>query len=566
MVKLIKLLEQSILMEGRIEDVLKQYQGKVTPEVVNQFAKAQDEIDPKINNKYLDWMVKEYTKGSPANNIIQAVGKWHSNLAKMSPDVIADALVYYERTESDQAAIEKNPKDINSYGSLKNLNDVAEALATKMSSSELDKMVKGSTRIIYDTDHFRIVVPLSHKSACKYGAGTRWCVASKVTDDHFRSTTASNILFFIIDKHQPNNIGNPLYKIAVSMNKQGGKVSVWNAPDTNIGSDLKNFFPSDMIDAMNNYRKRYVVDFNKLTTTINAKLSMLGLNVDGWQMTQDNNKTFMVKMPYRIQLSADLQDKEINTTLFINSQNTGDATIKIPDTLIKDIEDIYVEHNSDENMLNNWLGELAQTIEMSWPAVLTRFQPVMSAIEAHQLISKQINKYSGNWKFTADALPTDSNRKAIFKSVRTLPVEGKDYTYTLYVILDFNKNQFTFKAEEDRGRDGREEYEDLNNPFDKALLGDTSALVQSFLEWTKEMLMAVYDENWTSWETTVDKKALKAITGTYNSKTSGTFRVEVDNDNQIHVYSDRTGGHYLITNVKAFQDNIVAKYGLKKTK
>ena len=83
MVSLIKLLEQSLLTEGRVEDVLKKYQGKITPETVNKFVEAQNKIDPSINNKYLDWMASAFVAGGSTDQIINAVDVFDSAFVDM---------------------------------------------------------------------------------------------------------------------------------------------------------------------------------------------------------------------------------------------------------------------------------------------------------------------------------------------------------------------------------------------------------------------------------------------------------------------------------------------------
>jgi hypothetical protein len=553
-------------MEGRVEDVLKNYSGKITPEVVNQFADAQKNIDPSINNKYLEWMVKQYIEGKPENGIINVITKWHKNLSKMGPDIIANALINFGSENSDISKIEKNPKDINAY-SFKELELVTKELENKLSGAELDAKLKGSTRIIYDDPQYRIVVPLSYKSSCKYGAGTKWCIASNKTSEHFDRYSLEGILFFIIDKTMPHRIGHPLYKVAVHMNRKNGSVTIWNAPDTNIGTDLNVFFPKEMITAMNNYRQKYVVDMEKLSRTINSKLGSYKSNINGWELGTHKSLPALSDGEFIAKLDVQLKHKNLDITLYANENSISSFDLLIPGEQIKEIEDIMIEYDGDDVMLQTWIKDLISYISYNWKKIISKFEPVMMIYKISEIINKKINNFTGNWKFEQDTIPSETNLKCSYKSVRTIPVEGNDYTYTLVLILDLLKYQYIFKAEEERSRNQKEHYEDQITPFDKSLIKDKSKLISSFLDWAKEIVDAVYDESWVEGgNTEEDILALRNLAGKYSSKQYGGFNVEIDSDNKIHVYSEKLGTHYLINNITEFNERIIKKYDLKKIK
>lgn len=126
----------------------------------------------------------------------------------------------------------------------------------KVSSSEYKKL--------FENDQMVVVKPLTHQASCKYGTGTRWCVASTNTNQYWDSYTKKtnkyagynwnkpdtkepsnfiprSILYFIIQKNEPQT--NPFSKVALQYNpdksefKNGdmeNNIKVWDATDKNV--------------------------------------------------------------------------------------------------------------------------------------------------------------------------------------------------------------------------------------------------------------------------------------------------------------------------------------------
>ncbi len=565
---LIKLLEQSILSEGRVEQVLKKYQGKISPETVDQFVDAQNRIDPAINNKYLDWMANAYVQGSKSDQIISAIEKWHKNLAKIDGNLVANVWEDF-LTNKEHARIHMSPRDISSYKNVSDLTQMANAAEQKQSKTEEDQIIKDETRLVYEDEHYQIRVPLTHRASCKYGRGTAWCTRLPDNDRHYKSYTNTGILFYITDKKMPSRESHPMYKVAVLMSKDNGTTQIFNARDKQMTHELEYFFPPEMIEAMKNYRQKSIIDLSKMSKEVTSALIGQKAEVDGWVMA-GKGAPFFINGEYNIELNVDLKRKITTFRLKItgNDKQLADYDMQIPEAHIKAIEDIIIENNSDPKLIQEWIQQLLKMIIATMPAVLKHFAGVITSIEGWKMVAAQINKYTGNWKFKSESIPTDTNRKIIFKTTRKVkdPATKSDITYTLLVTLDLTKNQFVLGAEEDQGNGNKEEYEDQIFPFDKKLINDTKKLTITFLEWVQGIVTDIYDEDWQTRESAEDNKKLKTVAGNYSSPASGDFKVEVDADNKIHVYSDKTGGHYLIQNYQSFVDKIVTKYGLKKKK
>ena len=144
--KLSQILESTILLEGRREDVIKKY-GEQHTDLVNVFV----ENDPSGNNKYLDWMVKTALENESVDSIIKVINDFHRLLPRI-----------------------KN-KDINSYKTLSDLKFVVgEAI-----EAEEEKQVSKQAKKIYEDEDGVIYAPFTVQASCKYGAGSKWCIAGK---------------------------------------------------------------------------------------------------------------------------------------------------------------------------------------------------------------------------------------------------------------------------------------------------------------------------------------------------------------------------------------------------
>lgn len=579
---LLKILEETIITEGRVEKVLEKYKGKIQPDIVNKFVEAQNRIDRSIDNKYLEWMVREYILSpQKLDEIISTVEKWHNNLAKIDIDLIADT--FADMAEKPEILNIKNaPKDINSYKNLAQLKKITDAAVKKLSRKDLDEIIRQETRLVYNDNQFEIRVPLTHRASCKYGSGTKWCVAAKDNDSHFKSYTRDGILFFIVDKNKPNMPEHPLYKVAVLMNKNDGKVTIWNAPDTNIGTDLKTFFPPQMIDAMESYRKKYVVDLTKLGNLLNVELQNTKLNISGWKLTGNANGSWFDGENYKIDMQMKLKDGQITFILKPKVKETtalDGETMEIPGELVKDVEDIFVEYGYHKEEMKVWTQRLAGVIsDKLQTEILPSFtEPILQNNVAVHVNSLLKSKSIPHWDYKIENLPTASSKKLEIKAVRSIkdPEDGVTTEYTFKGFIDFNKGQFVFTAIENYGTKSMEEYDDQILPFPKGNKNEfkntPEKVAASFINWIKDITEAVIDvpEDKTAWPPTQAKPVkakpinLKTIPGKYDSDGRGEFNVELDDSKQIHVYAPQIGGHFLIKTPEQFLA-LIDRYGLTK--
>ncbi len=302
--RLLKLIESYILSEGRKEEVQKKYNQDFIdldihdPEdVISLFSHN----DPSGNNKYLDWMTKAFIDlwqgtypSEPGEEkeetIIDAITQFHKKQQKLTPEWVKE--------KGFPKRVVDNPKDINSY----NIRDL-KILSNILKRDDQKKQSRNDAIVLFENDKWLLLSPKSYEASCKYGAGTKWCIASKDSSSHYTSYTREGKLIFVIDKTEAQNVDAPMYKIAVYF--KNGNITIWNAPDKQIGTDLTHFFSPKIIEVMTNYfRNSEVVD---RTNTIKSKREQI-LNwfenenprIANWIASADDDIIYISPVPVEV--------------------------------------------------------------------------------------------------------------------------------------------------------------------------------------------------------------------------------------------------------------------------
>lgn len=203
-----------LLLEGRKEDILKKYGGEDQEAIdtINYFSVE----DPSGNNKYLEWMFKNWA----------GLGK-DRNYSPLDYEVVELVKLF------DQNVQRVKNKDINSY-SFKELEETVKEAEEKRRLTQIKKEAKKQKTVIYEDDNWFVVSPHSWKASCYYGAGTKWCVTSKDTSNHWNSYSKRATFFYIIDKNKTKK--DRYYKVAYRQLKKEGKFELWDAEDLEFSS------------------------------------------------------------------------------------------------------------------------------------------------------------------------------------------------------------------------------------------------------------------------------------------------------------------------------------------
>jgi len=176
-----------VLLEGRREDFIQKYRGKFNLEQLKSIISAATQLSQ--NLKFIDFLGRTISPLNFEQNLNDAV--------KLVPEFVR----YQENLPV---------KDINQYESIDQLRDVISTHTNRDRRSVQDN--DGAIKI-YEDDNFVIVSPTSHEGSCYYGAGTKWCTATRDSSKHFDGYNERGKLFYVISKKLPSD--NKYYKIAL---------------------------------------------------------------------------------------------------------------------------------------------------------------------------------------------------------------------------------------------------------------------------------------------------------------------------------------------------------------
>jgi|688.fasta_scaffold03070_22 hypothetical protein len=235
--------KMTIISEDKKDDLLKQY-GEDYEWLIDYLY---DE-DPSPSKKYVNWMVKTYLNNESIDQ---------TNMAGM--------IQYFDK---NQHKFQK--KDIYQY-TYDELVRAYEQALTKISKREISS---AGVEKLYEDERYVLVRPKNEEASCKYGANTKWCIASRM-NNYFYSYSDENLFFFIIDKlRQPiegKKKSSNYFKIAVqySPNKelswdhggvsdfskqmflkqsQKGVIQYWNSVDENITKKtVEKYLPDQLL-------------------------------------------------------------------------------------------------------------------------------------------------------------------------------------------------------------------------------------------------------------------------------------------------------------------------------
>jgi hypothetical protein len=234
---LYKLLEETVLLEGRKEQVMAKY-----PDVDKETIEFISQNDPSGNNKYLDWSVKQVNEGGDKEDVIYLVNKYHQNLSQINADVIEYFVKNYDTSISDK--LKKSAKDIAIFPNLDELRLFTNFLDEQASKTRVEKEIKAEGDKVFENKDLTVVSPRTHRASCKYGMHSAWCVATSNTSHFANYTKDGTLYFFISRKDHPytqywkdKDGGEPPYKTALLL-KDNGQASWWSKGDTNYVSGL----------------------------------------------------------------------------------------------------------------------------------------------------------------------------------------------------------------------------------------------------------------------------------------------------------------------------------------
>jgi hypothetical protein len=225
---------------SKVEELRAKY-SKVTKPTFNKFVEA--DVTP--TKKYLEFMLK--TWDNKDKMMIYVTTKVVIDIVKKF-----DSLLPY---------IENKDIYHKDYADLSLLSQV-------INNAEIAKDEKTFVReehanVLLENDRYLLLQPVTHRGSLKYGAGSKWCTASKNSPEVFNRYTKNGYLVYLIDKTK--KVSNSGSKMALYMEYNecpiNGKVSFYNTIDSCVSiSNTKSYEwdESDLFDITTTYRYYHI--------------------------------------------------------------------------------------------------------------------------------------------------------------------------------------------------------------------------------------------------------------------------------------------------------------------
>jgi hypothetical protein len=214
---------------------------KITKATLDKFVAA----DYTPTKKYLEFMIKTWVNKPPltfnlSTSIIVTVVKKFDTL-----------LPYIENKDIYH-------KDYADFSLLIRVIENAETLKDEKTFIREDHV-----NVLAESDRYILIQPVTHRGSLKYGAGTKWCTASKNSPEVFDRYNKKGYLAYLIDK--TNTVAKLGSKIAFYLEYTkcpiNGTIDIFNTIDSNITSHTVKTYSwseSDLFDIVTIFRYYYL--------------------------------------------------------------------------------------------------------------------------------------------------------------------------------------------------------------------------------------------------------------------------------------------------------------------
>lgn len=229
---------------SKVDELKLKYQD-VQTRTFNKFVNS----DKTPTKKYLEFLLKSW------------INRHYNNCPSTTDDLISlvysfeDLLPYIENKDI-------YAKDYNDISLLKLVIARAEEVKDEKTFVKDEHIV-----ILHETDEYLLLTPLTHRGSLKYGAGTKWCTASKHEAHTFQRYNKGGLLGYVIDKtgKRETNYNKIALYHEYSDNAFSGDINVFNAYDSNVEDStvMKNGWSEEELHTLFWYFRAYFVHMKK---------------------------------------------------------------------------------------------------------------------------------------------------------------------------------------------------------------------------------------------------------------------------------------------------------------
>jgi|TARA_R110002020_G_scaffold31127_7_gene97442 hypothetical protein len=227
-----------LLTENRVSQVKEKY--NIPAEVWEPMVSGSAAIAK--NQKYLEWIARVWSERVSTPEYIET----QKREGHIWSGVLNGTLSTIEEFDRVRPNLQK--KDLYQY---RDRQEVIDALESWEKEKTRNIDTHKESEVVFEDSRFKVVVPKSHAASCYYGAGTKWCTASKDATHHFTNYDKDGKLFYILDKSAPTS--NKYYKVALNKTYKGGN-TYYDAKDSVIAD------PEDIYNIMSNKELMETVD------------------------------------------------------------------------------------------------------------------------------------------------------------------------------------------------------------------------------------------------------------------------------------------------------------------
>ena len=222
-------LEQTLLAEGRLDDVKKKYPELAERGAIDELSKG----DPSGNNAYLGWMAKQL---GIFYSLTQGVDDKSEQLDMRArhPEQIANVVKQFHQNKQ---RLEK--KDIYQYYSIGDLQDAVNELGKTRSQKrkfEKEEAMEGS-EIIYEDENFFAIRPFTQQASCHYGANSKWCISARGNNYFDQYTSDGKGFVFLRMNHLAGQSENGEREYALVYDRDGELETTFDINDVETDVD-----------------------------------------------------------------------------------------------------------------------------------------------------------------------------------------------------------------------------------------------------------------------------------------------------------------------------------------
>ena len=289
-----KYVEMAIkLFKNKTADITAEWLKMVKHDLVDAYCIPQEKID-NIHQNELEMMFCFY-------NVL--VGSKHAEL-------LTNFVDYNERKLINQS-------DVTTYKNFDEMENQVSLAELKLVSKEL----QAQTEVLYDSDEWLVLKPLSFEASLKYGATTKWCTAMKHDPDYFSRYSRRGILIYCINRSTGN-------KVAAFKNLNTDyeyETSFWDVKDIRIDSMEANL-PSHILDII-----KY--QFSNVTTT-------------NWELMSDEAKGFTLVTHEKSLVQPTIAENVGGLGLALRNAITYDEALGIEEPVTMQMEERVIDCNA----------------------------------------------------------------------------------------------------------------------------------------------------------------------------------------------------------------------------